>query len=1062
MKKRFLPLSMLLITIVLAQATMVANAAETGGKYTPRSSSNATFSSFMKSIRANQETGLIDPASLIAGQKAAQTTRDAELNWEQAGPDNFGGATRAVIYDNSGNVLIGTVAGDILKTTNDGITFQLIAHLDAPISCFAMKDNVLYIGTGEGFNAQRINGLDNLNYPTSFPGSGVYKLEGNTPVLVSGTANIAFVNEMTVVGSSIYAATSEGLMKDWAVVLEGEFRSVKTNNNGDILAADATKNVYLAKAGSDFEKITGTGGLPANNNNPKIIAMSPSNKDFMYVAFMTGSSGKYKTGNIYFTADGGETWETAYTATANTSMYQILGTQADYTGFMIVYPDNERKLLIGSDDLWLLEDATSSGVNSYRPIQISNYYCSEYTSVAWNRYLYLHQGIMNIVFSKESANKFYVGTEGGIFKGEYYASVYSYKGGNRYFITEDNHTSTARMMSVAVGGGTKVIGGSLDHGTLMMLGCDTIDNVTTGLAILPNVTATNNAYGYFTYDYAGGPCAISTINPNMMFASGTGNLSMPLKRTESNGDDYDLTKFSADGNIKNANAFRTPFAFYENYADDHHSVSYRELHDSLPVPVDTMSMYLGDTLFINDMFHITQGIIWVWVDTLGDYGVYDKDNVSINDTLYLINDTLLFIDQIFRDTVVSYDIDFDTLYLAVRTEAKKDDIRHYYSAQGGYPLDYTMPEPPHDSLHMDTINGGYKWIVGDTIWGLHDPLRTTMVCGIENNVYMTRDALIFDKATPWFLISEISGLPTAVEISADGNIAYVGTAEGNFYRFEGIDNVFAAVQADVNDTLGNVCITMTSDLTTFSGRAITSIAVNPTDGDDLLVTLGNYDNNDYVYHTTNGGTSFTSIQGNLGKFPVYSSLIEKSSGLYIIGTEHGIYTSSNGSSWARSGNITCPVMEITQAIVENHDDIIDVLYDEMGVPTYITYPGVHNDGMIYAATYGNGILACGTYKEGSDYGVDEVLADDSQNTQVNVYPNPVRGIAQFNFTITESANVSYQIYDLAGRMIVNNELGFYGEGEHTATISTEDLTTGSYIIRVMAGNKMNTGKFLVY
>ena len=133
MKKRFLPLSMLLITIVLAQASIVANATGIQGKYNPRTSSKATFSSFMKSIRANQETGLIDPADLIAGQRAAQATnRDANLDWVSAGPDNFGGLTRGVIYNADGTVVIGTMGGGIYKTTNGGITFKQISNLNLP------------------------------------------------------------------------------------------------------------------------------------------------------------------------------------------------------------------------------------------------------------------------------------------------------------------------------------------------------------------------------------------------------------------------------------------------------------------------------------------------------------------------------------------------------------------------------------------------------------------------------------------------------------------------------------------------------------------------------------------------------------------------------------------------------------------------------------------------------------------------------------------------------------------------------------------------------------------
>ena len=51
---------------------------------------------------------------------------------------------------------------------------------------------------------------------------------------------------------------------------------------------------------------------------------------------------------------------------------------------------------VGSS-LGSFEDSTSSGANSYRPVQISEYNCAEYTAIAWNRYYYLHQGIQNIV-----------------------------------------------------------------------------------------------------------------------------------------------------------------------------------------------------------------------------------------------------------------------------------------------------------------------------------------------------------------------------------------------------------------------------------------------------------------------------------------------------------------------------------------------------------------------------------------------------------------------------------------------------------------------------------------
>jgi photosystem II stability/assembly factor-like uncharacterized protein len=970
MKKRFLPLSMLLITMVLAQASLVANAAEIQGKYTPRNGSNATFSSFMKSIRANQETGLIDPALLIAGQKAAQMSKDNTMTWEEAGPDNLGGPSRAVIYDNDGNVLIGSMAGDIYKTTNGGVTFKRIAHVGAPVSCFAKVGNEIYIGTGDGFDAHNLNGLSDLGYETSFVGNGVFKMEGNTTVQVSGTENIAFVNEMATVGNNIYAATSEGLLKNWSVVVAGNFRSVKANENGDVLAADQ-KDVYLALAGGSFEKITDTEALPSNDN-PKIIAMSPSNKNFMYIAYLTGSVGEYQAGNLYFTADGGTTWEIGFAApaTPNNPLYAILGEDANHSGFIAVFPNNPRKLLVGSTNLWVLEDATSSGVNSYRPIQISEYNTSEYSAIAWNRYYYLHQGILNIVFDKNNANTFFIGTDGGIYKGEYYEGLYSYKGGNRYFITEDVHCSTSRIMSIGVGGITEVIGGDLDKGTVYMAESELINNVTTGEVVFPHPTNNGYASSYFTKDYAGGTCAISTIDPLIYFVSGTGALSTPIYRTQTAGDDFD-GNFEGGGDdpvITNANAFKTPYVLFENYNDANNPV--------------------------------------------------------------------------------------DTLYAPIRTTKYVGDLVYAYSLQAGYPVDYYITAA--DATHTDP-EGRPCCLAGDTIRGIHDPISSLYLCGVEGKLYMTRDALIFNKATEWIKMTTLTGIPSAIAISGDGDVALVGTVEGNLYRVSGLSHAYTPAQACVDST---ACVVTFDVLTGFAGQAVTGISINPANSNDVLVSLGNYGNNAYVYKSTDGGYAFTSVQGNLPKVPAYSCLIEKSTGLLIAGTEHGIYTSADGNTWTKSGELTCPVMDLKQASQPNHDTKIDILYDEMGNQTYVIYPGVFNEGMIYAGTYGAGIMKCSTYKEGSDLGVDEIVTEN--NIQVNVYPNPVRGTAQFSFTMAENGNVSYQVYDLAGRMMVSNNLGFYTEGEHTATFNAEDLATGTYIIRVMAGNKTNTAKFLVY
>ena len=166
----------------------------------------------------------------------------------------------------------------------------------------------------------------------------------------------------------------------------------------------------------------------------------------------------------------------------------------------------------------------------------------------------------------------------------------------------------------------------------------------------------------------------------------------------------------------------------------------------------------------------------------------------------------------------------------------------------------------------------------------------------------------------------------------------------------------------------------------------------------------------------------------------------------------------------KSDAVNCPVMEIKQATVANHPEKVDVLYDEMGKPTYVLWIGVYNEGTIYAATYGEGIIKCDAYAVAA---APAPTAEDDNTTAVeaeemNIYPNPVRDYALFNIQLNGNTAVSYVIYDLTGRMVSNGELGTFAEGTHTMKINTADLASGSYVIRLQAGEKTETAKFLVY
>lgn len=994
MKKRFLPFGMLLAALMLVSASVNAQ-----GKYVPRED-NATAQGYFKSIRANQTTGLIDPSDLIKAYSAS-VRGGADLNWQDMGPDNIGSLTRGIIYDNQNQdrVIIGTLGGTIFETTNGGITWRLIGDVNMMVSSMVQDaDGKIYVGTGDGRASHAHNGLSHLNYETSFRGTGVYKSEDGQhfvqlPATVPSESNTGwqFVNEMAVSGNDVYAATNGGLMvshdggETWSVVndkngnaLDKNTRSIKIDGSikivtmDEVVSNDVFTNLYLDR-GEGFELMDDFFGYN------KVIAISPSDNNYIYVA-LTDKDGN--SDEIWFTKDGGETWGVAM---KKTPVYDIFAGRGNFDFAMAVHPNNPRKVFIGGENLWVLEDKTNTDV--FVPTKISDG-AYEYSSLPFDatRFMYSHYGVQNIVFGGDNANSFYVGTEGGVFKAEFYQDQYSFKNTNRYFVTAENHTSVARLTNIGVSGYVnRVTTGNIDYGTVLILGDENVDNITTGTKIYPND-------GMFSYYMAGGPSAISTIDGEVMFVTTAGKSGLsPVYRTENKGAvDYDMSNFNYDINnqavvFSNESAFRTPVLLEEIY-----------------------------------------------------------DNVDDSVRAVLKNRT-----------------EADTMFPGIY--AVPSNTRDY-------PIYYNLEQ---------------QLLPGDSIF-VADSIASKFFVAIKGKLLATRDALLFNKVTEWHSY-ECSGLPTAIAQSSDGDIVWVGTAEGNLCRYTNFNEIVYELDTVINmiiveedtsyDTVITTVKTFNPEILDSIGnftQAITSISINPDDANEVLLTLGNYGNSDYVFiseNATDAAPSFVSIQNNLPKMPVYSSVIARTNGnddedyKIMIGTDNGLYYRgvSDGQWFKSAGMDNVPVMDLKQQRMFNRADRERRLVDEAGDVTIIKYPGIKNEGMIYAATYGRGAYKCADYwvmPEDSPLAVnDEETATESM---VSVYPNPVRNNANVNFNVDEKANVYCQIYDLSGRLMKNVNLGTYSAGNYTATVNLSDMTSGAYILRLQSGNKASTARIIVY
>ena len=299
----------------------------------------------------------------------------------------------------------------------------------------------------------------------------------------------------------------------------------------------------------------------------------------------------------------------------------------------------------------------------------------------------------------------------------------------------------------------------------------------------------------------------------------------------------------------------------------------------------------------------------------------------------------------------------------------------------------------------------------------------------------------------------------------------VGLEDGTLLR---VSNLRQAVD-DNTSTLGtDECVLVTTQIALpVSGQCVTSVSFYTDDANKVVVTLGNYGNDSYVLYSDDAlseSPTFVSKQGNLPQMPVYSSVYtstydDANEGHVLIGTEHGVYRTANINAsspvWvAENDNLgDVPVMELKQQLIKQDDQHVTVMVDT--VATDVVYPGTNNEGTIYAATFGRGLFRCETYRQ-SQAGVhDNNVAVAAK--QVSMYPNPVSGeTAMISFELNNEASVSYQVFDITGRMVKNEIIGNLSEGTHEAIVSVNGLSKGSYILRLNAGGQTSVAKFMVF
>jgi len=224
-------------------------------------------------------------------------------------------------------------------------------------------------------------------------------------------------------------------------------------------------------------------------------------------------------------------------------------------------------------------------------------------------------------------------------------------------------------------------------------------------------------------------------------------------------------------------------------------------------------------------------------------------------------------------------------------------------------------------------------------------------------------------------------------------------------------------------------VLFTTTIPATNGSYISSIDVDRFNPNNVLVTFSNFGVTS-VWESTDGGATFTSIEGNLPDMPVFcgifappgAQLSGTTGGGIILGTDLGIWTTSSVSGF-------------TQWISNNNG--------LANVPVYMVKYRSANTSLV-AATHGRGLFT--TTLAGVVTGVPpNVITKDfikyisADAAQLLVAKGDLNTL-----------NMQVRIFDATGKLMYNKEHPY-----QNLSIPISTLSKGSYVVRIQGNNKEN-------
>lgn len=265
---------------------------------------------------------------------------------------------------------------------------------------------------------------------------------------------------------------------------------------------------------------------------------------------------------------------------------------------------------------------------------------------------------------------------------------------------------------------------------------------------------------------------------------------------------------------------------------------------------------------------------------------------------------------------------------------------------------------------------------------------------------------------------------------------YVGTINRQVYRLDSA-NTNQANFKNITQNIG-------------TGTFVSDIAVNPENGNEIIVVYSNY--NVYsLYHSLDGGDTYTKIGGNLEPelpdgFPAFvkglgdgpsircaAFLPVENQMVYLLGTSVGLFATKKLQG------------DSTEWVQQAANEIGNVVVDMLDVRPA--------DGFVAVGTHGRGVFTNFITQLNQIVGIEDIEHNKQNFHQISIFPNPAKQQISFH----EQFNIgTLKVYSIQGKLVLEKN-----NCQPNSPIDISALNNGVYSFYLQTENAPYYGKFLV-